>query len=216
MLDGLLPHDVITEYGDPGEPAPALLPEEAALVANAVAKRRNEFARGRACARAALSRLGVRGFALLSGSEREPLWPEGVVGSVTHTEGLCAVAVAAANRYPGIGIDVEPALPLTAKLIERVCRPDELARLSTLAGLDPPTAARLVFSAKEAAYKCQFGITRKYLGFQELGLDLDPDGTFAVRWLCQSTEWPRAFRFCGRWRSKSNFLLTAAWLERIT
>jgi 4'-phosphopantetheinyl transferase EntD len=216
MLDGLLPHDVVTEYGDPGEPAPELFPEEAALVANAVAKRRNEFARGRACARAALSRLGIHGFALLSGPEREPLWPGGVVGSVTHTQGFCAVAVAEARRYLGIGIDVEPALPLPAELVERVCRPDELARLSTLDGLEPLTAARLVFSAKEAAYKCQFAITRKYLGFQELGLDLDRDGTFAVRWLCESLEWPQAFRFRGRWRSKSNFLLTAAWLEPAT
>jgi 4'-phosphopantetheinyl transferase EntD len=134
---------------------------------------------------------------------------------VTHTAGLCAVAIAEARRYPGIGIDVEPALPLSAELVPRVCRPDELARLSTLDGLEPLTAARLVFSAKEAAYKCQFGITRKFLGFQELRLDFDQDGTFAVRWLCESAEWPSAFRFRGRWRSKANFLLTAAWLELV-
>lgn len=213
MLDGLLPKDVITEYGDPSVPAPELMPEEAALVANAVAKRKNEFARGRACAREALSRLGIRGFALLSGPEREPLWPEGVVGSVTHTEGLCAVAIAEVSRYPGIGIDVEPALPLTPQIAERVCRPDEVAGLTRLKGLDPLTAVRLAFSAKEAAYKCQFRITRKYLGFQELGVDFDADGSFAVRWLSETTAWPPRYRFRGSWRIRSNYLLTAAWLE---
>lgn len=213
MLDGLLPQGVITEHGDPGEPAPELLPEEAALMVNAVAKRRNEFARGRACAREALAKLGIRGFALLSGPEREPLWPDGVVGSVTHTEGLCAVAVAEARRYPGIGIDVEPALPLTPQVAQRVCRPEEFAGLSSLPALDPLSVARLVFSAKEAAYKCQFGITRKYLGFQELGVEFDPAGSFAVRWLSEATEWPLRYRFRGSWRLRSNFLLTAAWLE---
>jgi 4'-phosphopantetheinyl transferase EntD len=216
MFASLLPHDVITEHGDPGEPAPEILPEEAELVANAVAKRKNEFARGRALARDALSRLGIHGFALLPGPERAPIWPSGVVGSVTHTQGMCAVAVAEAARYPGLGIDVERALPLPPQLVERVCRPDETSRLATLGELEPLTAARLVFSAKEAAYKCQFGITRSYLGFHELGVDFEPGGTFAVRWLSESTEWPSALRFRGRWSSTSGFLLTAAWLELAT
>jgi 4'-phosphopantetheinyl transferase EntD len=213
MFDGLLPSDVITEHGDPSEPAPELLPEEALIIAGAAEKRRNEFARGRACARAALSQLGIEGFALLSGSEREPLWPRGVVGSVTHTEGLCAVAVAAANRYPALGIDVERALPLMPKLVERVCRPEEMQQLSTLNGLPSLVAARLIFSAKEAAYKCQFAITRKYLGFQDLGVELIPGGGLTVSWLLQSPEWPSLYRFRGGWRLRDEYLLTAVWLE---
>jgi 4'-phosphopantetheinyl transferase EntD len=213
MFDGLLPHDVITEYGDPTQPASDLLPEEAALVASAGDKRRNEFARGRACARAALSRFGIHGFALLAGPEREPIWPPGVVGSVTHTQGLCAVAVAACDRYAGLGIDVEPALPLTPALVERICRNDETAQLSRLQGIAPLTAARLVFSAKEAVYKCQFRLTRKFLAFREVGIELDPRGTFAVSWRCDSQAWPCEYRFRGSWRWRGEFLLTAAWLE---
>lgn len=213
MFEGLLPQDVITQHGDPAQPASCLLPEEALIVAGAAEKRRNEFARGRACARAALSQLGIEGFALLSGAEREPLWPQGVVGSVTHTEGLCAVAVAPASRYPALGIDVERALPLTPKLVERVCRPEEVAQLSALGGLDLLTGARLLFSAKEAAYKCQFGITRKYLGFQDLGVEVDLGGELRVRWLLESPPWPSAFRFRGGWRRRDNYLLTAVWLE---
>lgn len=213
MLEGLLPHDVITVHGDPGEPAPALLPDEERLIAGAAPKRKNEFARGRACARAALTRLGFADFAVLSGPEREPLWPDGVVGSVTHTDGLCAVAVAEARRYPGLGIDVEPALPLTAKLVERVCVAEEVARLSELKELEPLVAARLVFSAKEAAYKCQFGITRAYLGFRELAVELEPSGSFAIRWLSEATAWPSRYEFRARWRVRDNFLITAVWLE---
>jgi 4'-phosphopantetheinyl transferase EntD len=190
-----------------------LLPEEALIVAGAVEKRRKEFARGRACARAALSQLGIEGFALLSGSEREPLWPQGVVGSLTHTEGLCAVAVAAANRYPALGIDVERALPLKPQLVERVCRPEEITQLSRLNGLPALVAARLLFSAKEAAYKCQFGITRQYLGFQDLGVLLEPDGGLTVNWLLKSPEWPSLYRFRGAWRQREDYLLTAVWLE---
>lgn len=213
MLEGLLPYDVITECGDPSQPVADLLPEEAALVVGAADQRRREFARGRACARAALSRLGIHDFALLVGPQREPLWPEGVVGSVTHTRGLCAVAVATSSRYPGLGIDVEPALPVTPALAERICRSDEREQLWSVPGVAPLIAARLLFSAKEAAYKCQFRLTRKYLGFHELGIALDPCGLFAVSWRCASQPWPSEYQFRGRWRLQGEFLLTAVWLE---
>lgn len=83
MFARLLPEEFVVEVGDPRLPASALLEAERALVARAVPKRRDEYAAGRNCARAALARLGVHDFALLAGSAREPIWPEGVIGSMT-------------------------------------------------------------------------------------------------------------------------------------
>src|SRR3569623_1114660 len=82
------------------EPQP-IHPDEAQQVAGAVAKRRVEFAAGRACARRALTRLGIRDFVLKNGAARAPRWPRGVVGSISHAGaipgGRCGVVVGRAQ-----------------------------------------------------------------------------------------------------------------------
>lgn len=171
MFDDALPVDVAVEWGDPSAPAPPLFPEELEFVAHAVEKRRLEFARGRQCARAALRRLGLPQPALPVGSNREPLWPRGVVGSITHTRDFCAAAVGRQSAYDGIGIDLEPAEPLEPAVAERVASAREMTHL---VGMSPLLAARLVFSAKESFYKCQFYRTRKWLGFSDVAIGSSP------------------------------------------
>src|SRR5512134_460449 len=122
-LGTLLPAGCEWEWGDPRDPSPPLLAEEEPLVARAVDKRRREFAKGRACARAALARLGCVAGPLLTGSEREPLWPDGVVGSVTHTDSYCAVAVVRSAACAGLGIDAELAEPLDPPIADRISTP---------------------------------------------------------------------------------------------
>ena len=73
MWDGLLPDDVQRAWCNPTDAAPDVLPEEAALVASAVAARRKEFAHGRVLARRLLTQYGIEDFALLAGPRREPL-----------------------------------------------------------------------------------------------------------------------------------------------
>ena len=162
MLDGLFPADVVTAWGDPLELSSPLFPEEEALVAKAVWKRQREFAKGRECARRALAGFGRGNAMLLSGSDREPLWPPDIVGSITHTQGLCGAAVALSNRYQGIGIDAEPAESLGVDLTKRICRDDEASAASTMAWLESAIVPRLVFCAKEAVYKCVFPISAHF------------------------------------------------------
>jgi 4'-phosphopantetheinyl transferase EntD len=108
-------------------PGEALLPEEEVLVARAVGQRRAEFTTVRTCARIALGRLGLPPAPLLSGPKREPLWPAGVVGSITHCDGYRAAAVARASEVAAIGIDAEPHDPLPAGILDRVTLPAERA-----------------------------------------------------------------------------------------
>ena len=108
----LLPGDVAVAASEIGDVTHELLPDEAAHVAQAIPKRRREFARGRVSARQVLAELGVPSVSLLVGPKREPLWPEGIVGSITHDDRLCVVAVARAEKYAGLGVDVEPDEPL--------------------------------------------------------------------------------------------------------
>ena len=57
-------------------------------------ERRNEFIAGRHCAREALARIGVSSCALPPDKNRAPQWPEGVIGSISHTGGLCCSVAA--------------------------------------------------------------------------------------------------------------------------
>ena len=92
----------------PGD-ASLLYPEEAVSVAKAVPKRVGEFAAGRLCARRALAEFGITGVPLTMAPDRAPVWPESMVGSITHTRGLCAAVVAERRRFASLGIDVEVA-----------------------------------------------------------------------------------------------------------
>ena len=206
MFDDALPADFAVEWGDPREPSLPLYPEELELVASAVDKRRLEFGRGRQCARAALRRLGLADGPLLAGEQREPLWPTGVVGSITHTDGLCGAVVAWRHSYAGVGIDVESAAPLLPAVAKRIASD---AEMNALDSLPPLLAARLVFSAKEAFYKCQFYRTRKYLGFFDVALELESHGDFAVRLLVDAAPLARGDSFRGKWRQQNGFLFTA-------
>lgn len=159
----------------------ALLPAERAQVVSAVEKRQREFAAGRACAHELLDELGLAGAPLLSDAERVPLWPEGVVGSITHAAGLCAVALARSDTLRALGLDLERADAVRPELWRRICRPAEIERLRGLPAPAQSRCASLVFSAKEATYKCLFPESRVPLGFRDVEVELDLDaGRFRV------------------------------------
>jgi 4'-phosphopantetheinyl transferase EntD len=160
--------------------ADALLPEEQVSLLRAVPKRIQEFAAGRACARAALSQLGYGVVALPAGTDRAPRWPAGATGSITHTDGFCAAVVAATAQIRALGLDTEPQDSVKPHLWRRICSPEELAILKTQDATDAVVAATLIFSAKEAFYKCQHTLTGQWLGFTDISVSIEPD-RFSVR-----------------------------------
>jgi 4'-phosphopantetheinyl transferase EntD len=140
-----------------------------------VDRRRREFTAGRLSARAALRRLGVAEAPLLSNPDRTPRWPAGVVGSISHCRGFCAVVVARREHFAGLGLDVELADPLRPAVAARVCRPGEL---ESLAGVAPPPGSsweKIVFSAKESTYKCYYPLARTFLGFHDVEVRVWPE-----------------------------------------
>ncbi|MES1208225.1 MAG: 4'-phosphopantetheinyl transferase superfamily protein [Pseudomonadota bacterium] len=211
MWGGFLPEGVALACADPRERPPGLMPEEAAQVAAAVPRRQQEFAHGRALARRLLGQLGIENFALLIGPHREPRWPAGVVGSVTHTETLCAVAVAPGSRYAGLGIDLEPDEPLEPELAVHIATPGELAETANAGLPDPGVGARLVFSAKEAVYKCQFPATGRRLAFADVTILLEAGGTFRIKFDRDMADLAPAAALEGRWMRGGGLLFTAAW-----
>ncbi len=178
-LRRLVPLGVAVAATEQGQASRSLTPSECRSTAGMAPQRLLEFTAGRTCAHAALQRLGVPSRGVPIGPQREPLWPSGVVGSISHSKNLAVAAVAPVTLLHGIGIDIEPALPLDTDLLSRVCTPAELARLG--GGPDTALRAKLVFSAKESVYKCLWPSTRQFLEFSDLEIVLeDSDEKFRV------------------------------------
>lgn len=142
--------------------------EERCAVAHAHPQRKAEYATGRALARRLLQKLGADSGPLLSGPDRMPAWPRGFVGSISHSSGLCAVAVARADTITALGIDIESADPLEPELWPLVGTSDELnCLIETLNTTDRGIAAKALFSAKEAGFKCWYPGGKALLEFTD-------------------------------------------------
>lgn len=163
-----------------------LFPEEAASIANAVLSRRQQYSAGRCLARAAWQQLGQGPVALLNDPQRVPIWPEGIVGTITHTDVWCAVAVARRGDVAGLGADVERASPLELGLWDRICRPEERAFLRAQPAPRDALLAKAIFSAKESIYKALYPSVRVFLDFQAMQIALEPTSD-AERWLWHAT-----------------------------
>ncbi|MFB4194734.1 4'-phosphopantetheinyl transferase family protein [Streptomyces carpaticus] len=216
MIAELLPREVsaVEMFGDP-DGTPDLFPEEAAVVARAVPKRRQEFATVRACARTALERIGGPRVPLLPGERGAPGWPPGYIGSMTHCTGYRAAVVAAAGRgLSSLGVDAEPHEALRDPgVVEMVTLPGEREHLAKLAASHPRVRwERLLFSAKESVYKAWFPLTGRWLGFEEARIAFDPDGgAFTAELLVPGpvVDGVPIRRFAGRWLVRDGLLVTA-------
>lgn len=210
MMEQLVPPGVVTVETDEELIETELFPEEQGSARRAAEKRRREFVTGRACAHLALRRLGIPPWGIPSGERGEPLWPEGVVGSITHCQGYRACAVARAGDLVSLGIDAEVHAPLPPGVLEEVASPAERT-WATREG-PGPFVDRLLFSAKEAVYKAWFPLTRRWLGFEDVELSVDErSGTFQA---CLLVEGPvvhgqRLTAFRGRWRVERDVVVTA-------
>ncbi len=169
----LFPPEVAVAAVDPRLAQARVLPEEAPAIANAVGRRQREFAAGRAAARQAMADLGVGEMPVPMGADRAPIWPQGVVGSISHTEAHCAAVVTCAPQIQSLGLDLEPDSPLERHLWDEICTPAEMAWLAAQADSWRGRLAKLIFSAKECAFKCQYPLTRKHLSFQDARIRLN-------------------------------------------
>jgi len=169
---------------------------EAAAVAGAVPARKAEFAAGRAAVRAALDALGLPPVAVPAASTRAPCWPAGIAGSICHTDGLALAVLAPRRQCRALGLDAEPDEPFPADLIKSVTLPDERDWIARQP--EPERAARLIFVAKEAAYKCQFPASQTLIGFEAIRISAASEGRLEARFTVDVPPFSRGQRLAGR------------------
>jgi 4'-phosphopantetheinyl transferase EntD len=213
VIEKLMPAGVASRDTTEDVPESAMFPEEAARVSKAVEKRRREFGTVRHCARTALGELGIAPVAILNGERGAPQWPSGVVGSMTHCAGYRAAVVARSSVIHTVGIDAEPHAPLPQEgMLTMIAREEEIPRLARLSSAEPGVHwDRMLFCAKEAVYKAWYPLTRKWLGFEEASITLDPSGTFDARLLVPGpvVAGVRLDGFSGRWIVGDGLVITA-------
>lgn len=208
MIEELVPATV-SAVATRADLSTSLFAEEVRALGSAVDARRREFETGRACARRALAALGIPAVAIGSGPRGEPLWPAGVVGSITHCTQYRASTVARAGDVLAIGIDAEPHAPLPAGVLATVASDTERRAIAAHgAGV---CWDRVLFSAKESVFKAWFPLTGDALAFDDADVRIDPaGGTFTARLLGGGP----ARELCGRWRAAGGIVTTAVVIAR--
>lgn len=148
-----------------------LEPEDVKILGSLASyKRREEFKSGRIAARKALADLGITGKTrVLKGEKGEPVWPDTVIGSITHSGDFAAAAVALKTDYQAVGIDLERYRPCSDKFAERICTDSEFSRLP-LDKVDKDKALIEIFSAKECFYKAFNCLITGSIGFKDVEL----------------------------------------------
>lgn len=139
-----------------------------------IPKRRAEYFVGRYLAKRCLAESGVHQFVLSADSNQCPLWPENLLGSISHSNDAAICIVARKNDYAAVGVDTENWV--SAAAAENFCKtlmsPTERQRLETTGGgLKHFTH---IFSAKESIFKALYPAVGRYFNFYAVELiDMD-------------------------------------------
>ena len=131
--------------------------------------RKEHYRSGRICAGEVLSKLGTLGQPVLRDPQtREPLWPEGISGAITHSGNWAAAAAGKTSDVLGIGIDLEDLeRQVDSRISRHVCIPEEQKWLQECGEECLEQNLKIIFSAKESIFKAFFPYTRTYLHFHD-------------------------------------------------
>lgn len=173
LFADVLPDGLLLAWGCIDELQLPVFADEWMLIASAVDKRRREFVAGRVLARRLQEQLEIPCVPLVNAEDRAPTWSEGVIGSITHTDTLCGVALGHRHDIGGVGLDFETRGRVSERLWRQLFTDREIQHLRAVADSQRSLAATAVFSAKESFYKFQYPITEKFVGFRDVEVDLE-------------------------------------------
>lgn len=128
--------------------------------------RKEEYLISRTLVQKIFKRLDISHSFLDKGARKEPIWPNGINGSISHSKGCVMVVVS--KEHASIGLDIEHKHRVSEKLYHKLFSEKEVQIIKD----NGSVFADILFSAKEAFYKMQYPITKQYLDFLDVELDL--------------------------------------------
>ncbi|RZA00750.1 MAG: 4'-phosphopantetheinyl transferase superfamily protein [Sphingobacteriaceae bacterium] len=131
-------------------------------------KRLKDFSTGRYCARKALAHIGLENADILVGDEKQPLWPAGYVGSISHSGKLIGAVAAKSSQVKSIGLDIETIGKIKPEMWRLLYTKAETEFLKSFTGEELAYYTTLLFSFKEAFYKLQYPLTKTFLDFTDV------------------------------------------------
>ena len=151
-----------------------LHPAEMNAIENAAPGRAREFAAGRQAARQALDKLGLGDTTIGRWPDRRPMWPVGIVGSISHSQTFAVAAVSRDEQLLGLGLDIEQPLLVDVDMVaQAVLSADELDAARSLRGPQLGHHVAKVLGCKEAVYKAVYPIVGEYFDFRDLQVEFD-------------------------------------------
>ena len=147
-----------------------LHPEETVIISKAIDKRRYEFSAGRLCGRKALQQLGIDNCLLTQGKNGEPIWPDQITGSISHSKKWAAAAISTTKDIMAVGFDIETINRISSGILKRIITEKEKELRDKKDEQDAQIYATLIFSAKEAIYKALSKLYSKTLRFKDVSI----------------------------------------------
>lgn len=157
-----------------------LCPSEYQVVRQCIPSRQADFAAGRTAARAALHKLGLPSTEIMADKTGAPMWPKGVVGSISHTDELAIAVVGLCGFVNALGVDIEIKGSVDEDVLTIIATEEEQCWLQNQP-IDKQALWRTVlFSAKESFYKMQHPFTRQWLDFRDVCLTPELPDRFSI------------------------------------
>ncbi len=213
MFSNPFPDKCYFHYEKVSERATEIHPKELEIAAQFKAsKRRDEFITARRCAQMAMQKAKLPGLPVLRSPNRSPQWPFSIVGSISHGAGYAAAILCKqGSGLVGIGIDMEN---LNREIKSNICRQvlTEFEIQKWLKGREEVNRdIKIIFSLKEAIYKCFFPISEIYLGFKDAEIDEITDIGFKARLLKSpiNKDLPLPLKIQGTLTIKNSVVLSA-------
>jgi len=175
---------------------------------NAAPRRRDEFAAGRAAARGALATLAIAPVPIPRAPDRRPLWPNGIIGSISHTDGIAAAIVGHDQTTASVGLDIEGDAPLKKELRKYILTRSEAAARKARPLVANSSRCKATFAAKEALFKAIYPITGQFFGFLDANVDLHESGNWTATLCNTAPALPASMVISGgKWAAVDGFVI---------
>ncbi len=195
---------------DPTQPDAFYLPIPAELN-RAVPKRQAEYLAGRWCVAQLYQQVQLKKSPPAYTEQGGPVWPAGLTGSITHTQGFAAAALASTRQIYTIGLDAEYLIKpdTAARVRDSILHPAEQVLLAD----DWIDTLTLIFSFKESLYKALNPILKRFISFDEVSVTAIEAGQLSfIPQGRLKQDFPTTASLTAYWQRQEHLIITAyAW-----